>query len=334
MQQQVPSASASSEQAQAEKAARQQHLDRRDALLQVGGAAHAGGMQQAGDGDGTKPRLHLFIGILSARGFRHRRAAVREAWADRAQAPGVSMARFILSQDEATAAVQNETRERGDMLLMAGKTTYQSILLKTFFLFKYAVTTYDVSFIMKTDDDAFVNVPWLLFSLRKGCVSEGCRHERLYMGRMAANSPVLLRPGHRWANEEYFNHTGLRVYPKYAMGGGYVLSGDVAAMLIKTQAAMGLKFGPIEDAMIGTWLMAMDLRHVSHRRFWTFGSSCCFKPPARRNGTDKAGPAFQLQRKLEKWMCSGNPWLVLHKIDSPNKMRYMGQRFAECPALL
>lgn len=32
------------------------------------------------------------------------------------------------------------------------------------------------------------------------CVSEGCRRERLYMGRMATASPVLLRPGHRWAN--------------------------------------------------------------------------------------------------------------------------------------
>jgi len=35
------------------------------------------------------------------------------------------------------------------------------------------------------------------------------------------------------------------------------------------QARVGLKFSPIEDAMMGTWLMPLDLRHVSHRRFWT-----------------------------------------------------------------
>lgn len=38
-----------------------------------------------------------------------------------------------------------------------------------------------------------------------------------------------------------------------------------------------------------------------------------------------------LQRRLEKWICSNKPWLVLHKIDSPAKMSFMGQRFAECP---
>lgn len=35
---------------------------------------------------------------------------MREAWADGAQAPGTSAARFILSRDEATAAVQAEAR--------------------------------------------------------------------------------------------------------------------------------------------------------------------------------------------------------------------------------
>lgn len=30
-------------------------------------------------------------------------------------------------------------------------------------------------------------------------------------------------------------------------------------------------------------------------------------------------------------MCGPDPWLVLHKIESPTKMRYMGQRFAQCP---
>jgi hypothetical protein len=40
-----------------------------------------------------------------------RRAAVRDTWADKAQLPSISAARFILSQDEATPpAVQQEAR--------------------------------------------------------------------------------------------------------------------------------------------------------------------------------------------------------------------------------
>jgi len=78
--------------------------------------------------------------------------------------------------------------------------------------------------------------------------------------------------------------TGLRTYPTYAMGGGYVLSGDVANMLVTVNLKMKLKFTPIEDATLGFWLMSMDLRHIDHRRFHTWAAPCCFKPPMRREG--------------------------------------------------
>jgi hypothetical protein len=47
----------------------------------------------------------LFVGILSGRGYRHRRLAVRESWANKCQVAGVSVCRFILSQDEETPQV-------------------------------------------------------------------------------------------------------------------------------------------------------------------------------------------------------------------------------------
>lgn len=49
------------------------------------------------------------------------------------------------------------------------------------------------------------------------CESPDCRHERLYIGRMAQNSEVLLQPGHKWNNIVFHNHTGLRQYPNYMM---------------------------------------------------------------------------------------------------------------------
>ena len=51
------------------------------------------------------PSLFLFTGVLSGRGYRHRRLAVREAWSNKAQVPGVSVNRFILSEDERTPQV-------------------------------------------------------------------------------------------------------------------------------------------------------------------------------------------------------------------------------------
>lgn len=51
------------------------------------------------------PSLFLFTGVLSGRGYRHRRLAVRESWSNKAQVPGVSVSRFILSEDERTPQV-------------------------------------------------------------------------------------------------------------------------------------------------------------------------------------------------------------------------------------
>ena len=73
------------------------------------------GQQQAGtQQDNTaavltqpKPQLFLFIGVLSGRGYRHRRLAVREGWANRAQhvANGTTAIKFIMSEDERTPQV-------------------------------------------------------------------------------------------------------------------------------------------------------------------------------------------------------------------------------------
>lgn len=52
-----------------------------------------------------RPRIFLFIGILSGRGYRHRRMAVRGAWASKAQVEGQVVTKFVLSEDERTPQV-------------------------------------------------------------------------------------------------------------------------------------------------------------------------------------------------------------------------------------
>ncbi|KAL0047425.1 hypothetical protein WJX82_003052 [Trebouxia sp. C0006] len=275
------------------------------------------------------PSLFLFAGVLSGRGYRHRRLAVREAWANKAQIPGVSVARFILSEDERTPQVEKEVDQHSDIVFVNHKTNYKSILFKTYYVLEYAVTNFDVKFVLKTDDDAFINIAPLMSQLHLLCITEECRNERIYMGRMAKESEVLLQPGHKWNNIIFHNHTGLRTYPTYAMGGGYVLSGDVANMLVTVNLKMKLKFTPIEDATLGFWLMSMDLRHIDHRRFHTWAAPCCFKPPMRREG-QRVVTRFMLQEDIEDDLCSDDPWLVLHKIDSPTKMRFVGNKVAQC----
>ena len=84
----------------------------------------------------------------------------------------------------------------------------KSILFKTFHVLDYAVRHYDATFVLKTDDDAFINVGPMLQQLRALCEHPGCVRERLYMGKMAKHSEVLLQPGHKWNNAVFHNHTG------------------------------------------------------------------------------------------------------------------------------
>lgn len=182
---------------------------------------------------------------------------------------------------------------------------------------------------LKTDDDAFVNVPPLIAQLHALCEDAECRNERVYLGCMARNSEVLLSPGHKWNNAAFFNHTGLRTYPNYMMGGGYVLGGEVARILVDTHRRMRLKFTPIEDANVGFWLMSMDLRHVDHPKVYTWAAPCCFEAPVRHSGR-RVVTRFRLLPEFERDICSADPWLILHKIDSPTKMRYVGAKAANC----
>lgn len=277
-------------------------------------------------GENLEP-LFMFVGILSGRGYRHRRMAVRDAWSNNAQIPGIVVSKYILSEDERTPQVEKELEEFGDVIFINQRTNYKSILYKTFFILQYAVQHYDVKFILKTDDDAFINIPPMIAQLTALCENENCERERIYMGLMAKNSEVLLQSGHKWNNAVFYKHTGLTTYPNYMMGGGYIISGEVSKALVEMHQRMPLKFTPIEDANVGFWLMAMEMRHINHPKMYTWAAPCCFKQPRKNK---KFSVHYELDEKFENDICGSDPWLILHKIDSPTKMRWVGKRVANC----
>ncbi|CAK0784367.1 hypothetical protein CVIRNUC_007571 [Coccomyxa viridis] len=301
-----------------------------DAVSGVVGSAVADVKATANQISSPSESVTLFIGILSGRGYRHRRQAVRDAWASKCQVQGVSACRFVLSQEEVTPLVEEEMQQYQDIILVHGETNYKSILLKSLFVLEHAVTHYDARFILKTDDDAFVNVPAFVQQLRLLCESPDCRKERLYMGKQCRRGKVIMSPGHKWDNSGYYNHTGLATYANYMFGGGYIVSADVAKALVTMEDMVKLKFTPIEDATVGFWLMGMDIRQIDHPKMNTNFWPCCFKPPERATGGKPLVTAFQLDEETEADICSDDPWLILHKLDSPSKMRYIGSRFGAC----
>lgn len=113
---------------------------------------------------------------------------------------------------------------------------------QTFFLLEYASAYYDAAFVLKTDDDAFVNVQPLMAQLQALCEDPQCRNERLYLGHLARRSEVVLQPGHRWNNADFFIHTGalcLACVLRAGQGGaGWGGSGAAGAMSPRVRVAV------------------------------------------------------------------------------------------------
>lgn len=300
-----------------------------DSLQTSGGGTAALDECLLGNRAAKRERLFLFVGIISARNNWNRRGAVRAAWADAAQVSKKSAVRFfVASQGAVDPPAEAELKAHNDFvwLDMPKEQNYRTIGDSTLMVFQHVVATYDFSFVLKTDDDSFVNVPALVGVLKQACKNTGCRHEALYMGCQVERIIVTHgQPQHPHNSDEFFEHTGLQEYPKYMVGGGYVISDDVARMLIAAQQTVGLKRYTVEDATFGYWLQAWDLRHINQSRFRTIADECCFGPPPSPGVTN-----YQLHDWVERDLCSSRPWLVLHKIVETEQMMYLGERVRNC----
>jgi len=85
-------------------------------------------------------------------------------------------------------------RSTGQDSCLQEKTNYKSILYKTYYVMEYAVAHYDVRFVLKTDDDAFINVQPLMNQLKLLCETPDCGNERIYMVGHLSPGPILTPP--------------------------------------------------------------------------------------------------------------------------------------------
>lgn len=53
-----------------------------------------------------------------------------------------------------------------------------------------------------------------------------------YFGQVENIVVTYLLPEHPHNSAEFFQHTGLKHYPKYMVGGGYIISDDVARLIV------------------------------------------------------------------------------------------------------
>lgn len=139
--------------------------------------------------------------------------------------------------------------------------TYRNLTLKVTHGLNWVATHCQTSYVLKTDDDCFVNLPLL----QQFLLTSNPIRDHLYAGRVRWSAPVIRDPNNRWfVSRKDFR--GSRFAP-YASGAGYVLSWDV--LLKFKEFSSSVNVFPNEDAYVGTVLAHTGVRPTYSGRFVT-----------------------------------------------------------------
>lgn len=203
----------------------------------------------------------LLVVICSSVNNARQRDAIRHTWAS--SLPVDVKVVFILGntdhKEELKKNITKESLTYKDIIQEDFLDTYQNLSLKTVGLLKWISTKCEkVKYVLKTDDDIFINVPLLLDDLRHTV------HSRFIMGNIIAGAqPVQDETSKYYTPKSVYSKP---TYPKYMSGSAYVISGDLVGDLY--QAAVQTAPFWIEDIYI-TGLVAekIDMQHIFNGKF-------------------------------------------------------------------
>jgi len=146
---------------------------------------------------------------------------------------------------ELSGKMKAEIEEYKDMIIADEEDTYHNLVLKVLWLLQFSVDNYNYGFLIKTDDDAFLNIK-LLDQYFTGLL-EGNNAQLFFGGALTRNQPVLRRGRYGVSTDQWAKST----YAPYCSGGGYFLSFDTVQTLLRAHATGKQPLFHVEDAFMG-----------------------------------------------------------------------------------
>ncbi|GFO21055.1 beta-1,3-galactosyltransferase 1-like [Plakobranchus ocellatus] len=207
--------------------------------------------------------------IISAPHRSEQRQAIRSTWCDPTNFPQVPQHAwhcvFLVGQSEnhhLNLLLKEEKAGFGDLLIGSFWDSYKNLTLKVVPGLLWSVNNCPSSFLVKTDDDCFVNVGLLhTFLLHHNQLKTG-----LYAGNFVLDRSklrVMREKKNRWSVS--YKDFPSKYYPPYASGMGYILSSDVAHQLVAESHFVPPI--PVEDAYVGIVLSRLWVQPTNSKRF-------------------------------------------------------------------
>ncbi|XP_006811697.1 beta-1,3-galactosyltransferase 5-like [Saccoglossus kowalevskii] len=198
--------------------------------------------------DGTTKSVNFLVGIVSQASRFEFRAALRDSWANESLLNHLSARAVFLVGAPQTQEIQNqlnkESEQYDDVIQGNFKESYRYLTLKTIMFFRWVyIYCSHVNYIIKSQDDAFVNVK------RLDSLMETLPKTSLYFGNVLLRGAV----NRDKCSRDYtsFEAYPYDMFPIYNLGAFYILSGDVASAGYEYISSRNTGYVPSEDAYIG-----------------------------------------------------------------------------------
>lgn len=195
------------------------------------------------------------------------RQAIRETWGS-TRGQEFQVLFLVGKHDDPywNSLMEKENSLHGDILQVDVIDSYRNLSLKVIGGLCWlgeALQTAD--YIMKTDDDVYINV-WYLLRLLKENIIDG----QQILGALSIKSPVKRDLRDPWGVK--YSEFAPKIYPPYVSGGAYVMSRNAVQKLCIQKGTRKSPFVHLEDVYVtGILAQATGIGHVAHSgfSFWT-----------------------------------------------------------------
>ena len=221
----------------------------------------------------SEPRVlfpqHLFLLVIvssspNERKNAERRQMLRMTWANAngAHIPKDVTMRIVFmlgkaARSEMHQSIMEEVEQHGDMLIGDYEDTYRNITTKLLMAFQWA-TKIKCHYVLKTDDDVYIDIPKLVTWLKGRDVKES-----IY-GGVTYNSVVVRRKSHKHYVSPH--DLSLHRYPLYCRGSMFVLSRNLIPKMVDLSKQIR-RIGP-DDAYIGILAQHLGVNPIHMPQFF------------------------------------------------------------------
>lgn len=203
----------------------------------------------------------LLVIILSAPGNKARRDLIRNSWKNSYVEQGKQfMIKFAVGtyklSEEVMASLNTEKGNHDDLVLLTDHfDSYRNLTRKVLQMLTWADKTTEYSYLLKTDDDAFIKLDTVESELKSRVSTRP-----LYWGFILTNESPQARG--QWKETQW---DLCKKYLPYAAGGGYILSRELVHRIALNADALTLYNN--EDVSVGAWVSPFKLERKADQRF-------------------------------------------------------------------